>query len=55
MAAIERNPSASQADPDVIDALKGIGVALLSDQLRRNRGTKELGLIIGRPQWPGQR
>ncbi len=42
MAAIERNPSASQADPDVIDALKGIGVALLSDQLRRNRGTKGL-------------
>ena len=42
MAAIERNPSAPQADPDVIDALKGIGVALLSDQLRRNRGTKGL-------------
>jgi len=42
MAAIERNPSAPQADPDVIDALKGLGVALLSDQLRRNRGTKGL-------------
>ena len=29
MAAIERNPSAPQADSGVIDALKGIGVALL--------------------------
>jgi regulator of RNase E activity RraA len=42
MAAIERNPSAPQADPEVIDTLRGIAVALLSDQLRRNRGSKGL-------------
>jgi regulator of RNase E activity RraA len=42
MAGIEVNPSAPQADEDVIAALKLIGVALLSDQLRRNRGSKGL-------------
>jgi len=42
MAGIDVNPSAPQVDEDVIAALKDIGVALLSDQLRRNRGSKGL-------------
>src|SRR5829696_1737598 len=42
MAAIEINPSAAQADAVVIAALKEIAVALISDQLRRNRGSKGL-------------
>jgi regulator of RNase E activity RraA len=42
MAAIEINPSAPQADATVVAALKDIAVALLSDQLRRNRGSKGL-------------
>jgi regulator of RNase E activity RraA len=42
MAGIERNPSAPQADPELIAAVKGIAVALLSDQLRRVRGSKGL-------------
>jgi regulator of RNase E activity RraA len=42
MAGIERNPSAPQADPELVAAVKGIAVALLSDQLRRARGSKGL-------------
>ncbi len=42
MAAIEINPSAAQADAIVIAGLKEIAVALISDQLRRNRGSKGL-------------
>lgn len=42
MANIETHPSAPQADPGVIAALGGIAVALLGDQLRRNRGSKGL-------------
>jgi regulator of RNase E activity RraA len=42
MPAIEGNPSAPQAAPELIDRLKSFGVALLSDQLRRNRGSKGL-------------
>ena len=42
MAAIETNPSAPQADPAIVEALKSIAVALLSDQLRRNRASKGL-------------
>jgi regulator of RNase E activity RraA len=36
---IIRNPSAPQVDPTVIDRLRTIGVALLSDQLRRSCGS----------------
>jgi regulator of RNase E activity RraA len=42
MTGIERNPSAPQADPKLIATLKDIAVSLLSDQLRRNRGSKGL-------------
>jgi regulator of RNase E activity RraA len=42
MPAIETNPSAPQADPTIIATLKSIAVALLSDQLRRNRASKGL-------------
>ncbi|AOO82685.1 RraA family protein [Bosea vaviloviae] len=42
MAGIETNPSSQQADPRIIAALREIAVALLSDQLRRNRGSKGL-------------
>jgi regulator of RNase E activity RraA len=42
MTGIERNPSAPQADPKLIATVKDIAVALLSDQLRRNRGSKGL-------------
>jgi regulator of RNase E activity RraA len=42
MAAIEINPSAPQADPAILATLKTIPVALLSDQFRRNRGSKGL-------------
>ena len=42
MPAIEGNPSAPQASPELIESLKTFGVALLSDQLRRNRGSKGL-------------
>jgi regulator of RNase E activity RraA len=36
---IRKNVSAPSADPDLIAALKQIPVALLSDQLQRNRGS----------------
>lgn len=42
VAAIETHPPAPQADPEVIAALRGIAVSLVSDQLRRNRGSKGL-------------
>lgn len=42
MPAIETNPSAPQADARVIEALRAIPVALLSDQFRRNRGSQGL-------------
>jgi regulator of RNase E activity RraA len=42
MTGIEKNPSAPQADPKLITTLKDIAVALLSDQLHRNRGSKGL-------------
>jgi regulator of RNase E activity RraA len=42
MAAIEIHPSAPQADPAIVERLKSIPVALISDQFRRNRGTKGL-------------
>ncbi len=42
MPAIETNPSAPQADAKVIEALRAIPVALLSDQFRRNRGSQGL-------------
>ena len=42
MAAIEINPSAAQVDPSILSRLLTIPVALLSDQLRRNRGTRGL-------------
>lgn len=42
MPAIERNPSAEPVDADVLKRLRDIPVALLSDQLRRNRGTSLL-------------
>jgi regulator of RNase E activity RraA len=42
MTGIEKNPSAPQADPKLIAMVKDIAVALLSDQLRRNRGSKGL-------------
>lgn len=42
MAAIEVHPSAPQADPAVLERLRPIPVALISDQFRRNRGTKGL-------------
>ena len=42
MPAIETHHSAAQADVAVIDALKAIPVALLSDQFRRNRGSQGL-------------
>ncbi len=42
MPAIEKNPSAPQADAKVIEALRAIPVALLSDQFRRNRGSQGL-------------
>jgi regulator of RNase E activity RraA len=39
---IRKNASAPSADPDLISALKQIPVALLSDQLQRNRGSTGL-------------
>src|SRR3954471_3396210 len=42
MPAVEGNPSAPQAAAELIESLKSFGVALLSDQLRRNRGSKGL-------------
>lgn len=39
---IERYPSADQACPGTIAALREIPVALLSDQLHRNRGSRDL-------------
>ncbi|GGH07086.1 methyltransferase [Alsobacter metallidurans] len=42
MAAIELHPSAPQADAAIIARLKTIPVALLSDQFRRNRGSRGL-------------
>lgn len=42
MAAIEITPSAPQVDAAILAELKTIAVALLSDQLRRNRGTRGL-------------
>ena len=42
MTGIEKNPSAPQADPKLIATLKDIAVSLLSDQLRRSRGSKGL-------------
>src|SRR3954447_22292162 len=42
MTGIEKNLSAPQADPKLIATVKDIAVALLSDQLRRNRGSKGL-------------
>jgi len=39
---IERHPSAAAADPALLARLRGIPVALLSDQLHRNRGTSAL-------------
>jgi hypothetical protein len=42
MTGIEKNPSAPQADSKLIATLKDIAVALLSDQLHRNRGSKGL-------------
>jgi regulator of RNase E activity RraA len=42
MAAIEIHPSAPQAAPQTVAQLRGLAVSLLSDQLRRNRGTRGL-------------
>ncbi len=42
MAAIERNPSAEPVDAGILHRLRDIPVALLSDQLRRIRGTSLL-------------
>jgi regulator of RNase E activity RraA len=39
---IERHSSSSQAEAAIITALREIPVALLSDQLRRNRGSRDL-------------
>ena len=35
---IEKNPSAPSAAPDLLERLRGLQVALISDQLHRNRG-----------------
>ena len=37
-----RNPSAPQADPDILETLRGLAVALLSDNLRRSIGSTGL-------------
>ena len=42
MAAIEIHPSAPQAAPDILAQLRTLAVSLLSDQLRRNRGSRGL-------------
>ena len=39
---IRKHPSAPSADPEIIETLKQIPVALLSDQLQRNRGSTGL-------------
>ncbi len=39
---IRKHPSAPSADPELIETLKRIPVALLSDQLQRNRGSTGL-------------
>jgi regulator of RNase E activity RraA len=38
-AGIQKYPSASQADPAIVTALRDIPIALLSDNLHRNRGS----------------
>jgi regulator of RNase E activity RraA len=40
--AIRKNPSASQVDPKILAALRGIPVAALSDNMHRNIGTTGL-------------
>lgn len=35
---IEKNPSAASVAPELLERLRGLQVALISDQLRRNRG-----------------
>ena len=42
MPSIEQNPSAEPVDADILARLRAIPVALLSDQLHRNRGTSLL-------------
>ncbi|HYN46859.1 MAG TPA: hypothetical protein VES64_09220, partial [Allosphingosinicella sp.] len=39
---IDKNPSAPSADPALLERLRAIQVALISDQLRRNRGATGL-------------
>ena len=46
---IRKYPSAPSADPEIIAAPKQMPVSLLSDQLRRNRGT---GLLPLSPAGP---
>jgi len=38
-AGLIKNPSAPQVDPKIIERIRGIAVALLSDNLHRNRGS----------------
>ncbi|WP_062205375.1 RraA family protein [Aureimonas sp. AU12] len=42
MPSIEKNPNASAVDADLLRRLREIPVALLSDQLHRDRGTSQL-------------
>ena len=47
---IRKNASAPSADPELLVALQQIPVALLSDQLQRNRGSPDSSPIIIRPR-----